>query len=183
MDPRYPIGKFSVDEKNITEACRKKYIQEINEFPDMLAEAVSNFNDEKLNTHYRDGGWTVRQVIHHVADSHMNAYIRIRLALTENNPTIKPYEEQKWAELFDAKTAHVEVSLNIIKFIHQRWVMLLNSLTESDFNKTFNHPQNGITTIDKYIALYAWHGKHHLAHITTLAKKMNWLIPSNVSAF
>ncbi len=174
MDSRYPIGKFSVDEKSITEVERKKYIQEIAEFPVLLAKAISGLNNEQLNTPYRDGGWTVRQVVHHVADSHMNAYIRIRLALTENNPTIKPYEEQKWAELFDAKTSNVELSINIVKAIHERWVMLLNSLAELDFKRTFYHPENGLTSLDKYLPLYAWHGKHHAAHIITLREKMNW---------
>jgi hypothetical protein len=131
-------------------------------------------SDHQLDTPYREGGWTVRQVAHHLSDSHMNAYIRIKLALTENEPTIKPYEEKLWAELVDARTMPIEPSLQILESLHKRWVLLLRSLTPPDFSRTFRHPQSGVRNVDWILQLYAWHGHHHVAHVTSLKEKMKW---------
>jgi hypothetical protein len=127
-----------------------------------------------LNTPYREGGWTVRQVIHHVPDSHMNAYIRFKLALTEHEPTIKPYEEAAWAELSDTRDTPIEVSLALLENLHARWVILLRSMSEADFAKQFRHPALGVVPLEKNVALYAWHCRHHLAHITALRERQNW---------
>ena len=131
-------------------------------------------NEAQLDTPYRDGGWTVRQVVHHVPDSHMNAYMRFRLALTEHEPVIKPYDEAAWAELVDGKTAPPEISLALLDALHDRWVRLLRSMTDADFQKQFRHPELGVVPLEKNLALYAWHGKHHVAHITRLRERMQW---------
>ena len=135
-----------------------------------MRKAVEGMKEQQLNTPYREGGWTVRQVVHHVPDSHMNSYIRFKLALTEHEPTIKPYDEAQWAELIDAKDAPIETSLQLLEALHHRWVMLLRSLSDEDVKKQFTHPELGLVSIDKYIALYAWHGKHHVAHIMSVKK-------------
>jgi uncharacterized damage-inducible protein DinB len=172
-DPRYPIGKF-VFEGTIDAVQRERWINEIFTQPVSLREAVAGLSDAQLDTPYRDGGWTVRQVTHHVPDSHMNSYIRFKLALTEDNPTIKPYEEAAWANLADSKLP-VEVSLKLLETIHERWIVLLKSLTETDFEKTFVHPQSGKTSeLARVLGLYAWHGTHHIAHITELRKHKGW---------
>ena len=131
-------------------------------------------SEEQLNTPYRDGGWTVRQVAHHVADSHLNAYVRFRLALTENEPTIKPYDEAAWAEIDDARHAPVEVSLALLEALHDRWTRLLRSMSDADFLKQFRHPELGVVPLEKNLALYAWHGKHHVAHVTSLRGRKQW---------
>jgi len=172
-DLSYPIGKFK-PEPEITEARRRQFIDEIAAAPAALREAVMGLSKEQLDTPYRPGGWTVRQVAHHIPDSHMNAYIRFRLALTENEPTIKPYEQQLWAELPDAKTADIEMSLKLFEGLHQRWVLLLRAMKPEDFQRKFNHPENGISALERTLQLYAWHGKHHIAHITSLRKRMGW---------
>lgn len=172
-DPRYPIGKFQAL-PSIGEAQRKELIQQIVDAPSNLRSAVQGMSDHQLDTPYREGGWTIRQVAHHMPDSHLNAYIRTKLALTENEPTIKPYEEQLWAELIDGRTMPVEPSLQMLESLHKRWVLLLQSLTALDFARTFRHPQSGLRNVDWLVQLYAWHGRHHVAHITTLKKKMNW---------
>ena len=136
--------------------------------------AVAGLTNVQLDTPYRDGGWTVRQVVHHVPDSHMNSYIRFKLALTEHEPTIKPYDEQIWANLLDARTAPVDPSLELLEGLHQRWAILLRSLTEDDVQRKFFHPELGTVTVDQYIALYAWHGKHHVAHITSIRERNGW---------
>jgi len=159
---------------HVTASARTEAIREIAATPEKLREAVKKLNDTQLDTPYREGGWTVRQVVHHVADSHMNAYIRLRLALTEAEPTIKPYEEGAWAKLEDAEHAPVEVSLRLIDPLHERWVRLLRSLKESDFAKTLRHPEHGVRTLDWLAMLYAWHGRHHTAHITELRKQRDW---------
>jgi len=171
---KYPIGKFKAPEtfsKELSEA----WIREIEELPFRLRSVVSKLNDEQLSTPYRDGGWTVRQVVHHLADSHLNSYIRFKLAMTEDHPTIKPYEEDRWAELEEAKHAPVEISLVLIEALHARWVLFLKNLTEEDLMRTFYHPESKrdyqLRTI---LALYAWHGNHHLAHITSLMKRNEW---------
>ena len=169
MDPRYPIGKFSWNGPNSREQ-RGRLIEDIAATPERMRKAVEAMKEQQLNTPYREGGWTVRQVVHHVPDSHMNSYIRFKLALTEHEPTIKPYDEAQWAELIDAKDAPIETSLQLLEALHHRWVMLLRSLSDEDVKKQFTHPELGLVSIDKYIALYAWHGKHHVAHIMSVKK-------------
>ena len=171
---RYPVGKFSFN-TNADEEGILRWISEIEKLPAQLRNAVEGLNDTQLNTPYRDGGWTIRQVVHHLADSHMNAYIRIKLALTENNPTIKPYEENLWAEMDDAKNLPIEISLAILEPLHARWVYMLKKLSAEDFTKTVFHPESKRKMSVKFlIALYAWHSRHHCAHITELKKRMNW---------
>ena len=173
MDPRYPIGKYTPPQE-ATPALRQQAIDSIAGTPAKLKAALSGLHDAQLDTPYRDGGWTVRQVAHHVPDSHLNAYVRFRLALTENQPTIKPYEEARWAELADAKSAPVAVSLALLEPLHDRWVRLLRSLTAADFARTFVHPEHGVRTLDWMLFLYAWHGRHHTAHVTELRKQKGW---------
>ena len=173
MDARYPIGDFEM-EQEVTPAKREKAITEIAAAPGKLRAALAGLNDEQLDTPYREGGWTVRQVAHHVPDSHMNAYIRWKLALTETEPTIKPYEEGAWAELADSKTLPVKVSLDLLDAVHERWMVLLRAAKESDLLRTFRHPEHGLRTLDWMVFLYAWHGRHHVAHITELRKKNGW---------
>jgi len=171
---KYPIGQFQAQE-HYTPAEIKSNIQIISALPSKFINLLGGWDDHKYDTPYRPDGWTVRQLIHHVADSHMNAYVRFRLALTEDNPTIKPYEEQLWAELPDAKTAQVELSLQLIRYIHLRWVLLLNSLDDKDLARTYIHPASGKTVrLDTVIANYAWHSEHHYQHAFTLAARNNW---------
>src|SRR5262249_51768571 len=172
-DPRYPIGKFS-GQAPANPAEREKMIRDIEENPARLKAAVQDLSDKQLDTPYRDGGWTVRQVVHHVPDSHLNSYLRFKLALTEAHPTIKTYMEDRWAELNDSKVTPIAVSLTLLESLHRRWVLLLRSLTPSDWQKTYQHPELGSMTLDKTVALYSWHGQHHVAHITTLRQKMGW---------
>jgi uncharacterized damage-inducible protein DinB len=173
MDPRFPIGKYEAP-KDATPAKRAEAIREIENLPRKLRAAVNGLNDQQLDTPYRDGGWTVRQVVHHVPDSHMNAYIRWRLALTENEPTIKPYEESAWAKLEDAANAPIDVSLKLLEPLHERWVRLLRSVKDEEFARTFRHPDHGVRTLDWMLFLYAWHGNHHTAHVTELRKQKGW---------
>ena len=158
----------------VTAGTRAEAIREIAVAPERLRVAVKGLNDTQLDTPYREGGWTVRQVVHHVADSHLNAYLRLRLALTETEPTIKPYEEGAWAKLEDAEHAPVEVSLRLIDPLHERWVRLLQSLNGEDYRRKFVHPEHGAQTVDWLLFLYAWHGRHHTAHITELKKQKGW---------
>jgi uncharacterized damage-inducible protein DinB len=171
-DPRYPVGKFQKPEA-YTDASRAAAIAEIAALPANLRRAVAGLNDRQLDTPYREGGWTIRQVVHHLADSHMNAYIRQRFTVTEDKPTVKPYDEAVWAELPDAKTGPVEWSLAILDGVHARWAALLKSRQPADFNRTFVHPEYGERTLDWNVALYAWHCRHHVAHITTARKNNN----------
>lgn len=173
MDPRYPIGKYERPAE-VTPAMRAGAILEIASTPQRVRAAVKGLNDAQLDTPYREGGWTVRQVVHHLADSHMNAYIRWRLALTESEPTIKPYEESAWARLEDAAHAPIEVSLRLLEALHERWVRLLHSVKPEEFARTFRHPEHGVRTLDWMLFSYAWHGKHHTAHITELRKQRGW---------
>ena len=173
MDLRYPVGKFNIDEE-ITEGQRERLINQIAEAPAKLRAAVEGLSTEQIDTPYRPGGWTVRQVVHHVPDSHLNSYTRFKLALTEEEPTIKPYYEDRWAELDDARTAPLEISLALLESLHRRWVLLLRSLKPADFARTFRHPELGLVTLEKNVALYAWHGRHHVAHITALRERMKW---------
>lgn len=172
-DLRYPIGKFSV-EGEITPDRREDWISQIAEAPSLLRSALGGLSDEQLATPYRPSGWTLRQLAHHMADSHMNSYVRFRLALTEDEPTIKPYHEDRWAELDDARTAPVEVSLALLDSLHARWVLLLGSLADADWKRTFRHPERGLMTLERNLALYAWHGRHHIAHVTGLRERKGW---------
>ncbi len=173
-DLRYPIGKFTKPEV-ITEALLNQFISDIETFPLRIKNAVNDLSDEQLDTPYRPEGWTIRQVVNHCADSHMNSLMRLKLALTEETPTIKPYFEERWAELSDSKSMPVEPALKMLEGIHKRWVVLLKSLTEKDWERKFIHPQSGREfTIAVNTALYAWHCNHHLAHITTLKKSKDW---------
>ncbi|NHC43205.1 bacillithiol transferase BstA [Bacillus sp. MM2020_1] len=172
MDSKYPIGKFQFDGE-ITNSVTKVWINEIEELPSLLRAAVKDLDNEQLDTPYRSGGWTVRQVIHHLADSHMNAYVRFKLALTEEKPVIKPYDESEWAELSDYKLP-IDISLSLLEAMHKRWTNLLRSLNPADMEKTFIHPDSGEVSIGKNIGIYAWHGRHHLSHITSLCSRKSW---------
>jgi DinB superfamily len=172
MDPRYPIGKFEMP-RDITAERRRQAIDEIAATPAKLRAAVDGLNDAQLDTRYRDGGWTVRQVIHHVPDSHMNAFIRLRLALTEDRPTIRTYEEARWAELADAK-APIAVSQALLDSLHVRWDITWRSLKPEHFSRPLIHPDHGERNIDWLLFTYEWHGRHHTAHITELRKQNGW---------
>jgi hypothetical protein len=172
MDLRYPVGPFKI-EGEITSDLINNWIAEIENAPRLLREAVKDLQDHQLDTPYRPGGWTVRQVVHHLPDSHLNSYIRLKLALTEDKPVIKPYQEDKWAELPDSNLP-VEVSLQLMEAIHSRWVSILITLSPSEIKKTFFHPESGENSIASMIALYAWHSRHHIAHITSLRDRLGW---------
>ncbi|MBX5478511.1 MAG: putative metal-dependent hydrolase [Pyrinomonas methylaliphatogenes] len=172
-DLRYPIGRFNFKDE-VTAEQRLIFIDEIAETPRRLRLAVAGLSEEQLDTPYRPQGWTVRQVVHHLPDSHLNAYMRFKLALTEDEPVIKTFLEGSWAELEDARAAPIEISLSLLEALHMRWVMLLRSLGEADFARTFRHPEWGIVSLDKHLALYAWHGRHHIAQITSLRQRMGW---------
>jgi hypothetical protein len=173
IDPRYPIGRFQRPEK-ISQQDRTAAIAAIAAMPGLLKAAVQGLDNHQLDTPYREGGWTVRQTVHHYADSHMNAFVRLRLALTEENPTIKPYDEKSWAMLRDSTGAPVGWSLDLIESLHARWVMVLDSLTEEQWARSMNHPENGSMSIDLQTQIYAWHSKHHVAHITRLRDQKGW---------
>ena len=172
-DLRYPIGKFHFDGP-LTEDQKRTSLDDIARTPAHLRAAVSGLSDVQLDTPYRPGGWTVRQVVHHVPDSHLNAYVRFKLALTEDDPTIKPYAEDRWAQLADTKATPVEVSLTLLDSLHDRWIRLLRSLTSEEWKRTFRHPDLGAMTLEKTLALYAWHGRHHVVHITSLRDREGW---------
>jgi DinB superfamily len=173
IDPRYPIGKFQFS-GSTDEAQRAKFIGEIEKTPGALRAAINGLTPQQIETPYRDGGWTVRQVIHHVPESHMNAYIRFKLAMTEDDPTIKPYMEDRWADTGDVLATPLETSLTLMDSLHDRWVRLLRSLKPDEWKRTFRHPELGTVSLEKSLALYAWHGRHHAAHITELRKRMGW---------
>jgi len=172
-DLSYPIGKFT-PERDLSAGRRAELIAQIAAAPARLRAAVNGLSPQQLDTPYRPQGWTVRQVVHHVPESHMNAYIRFKLALTESEPTIKPYEQQLWAELPDVPVTPVETSLALLDFLHQRWVIVLKGMAEGDWQRTFRHPELGIVRLDTNLALYAWHSRHHVAHITSLRDRMGW---------
>jgi uncharacterized damage-inducible protein DinB len=172
-DPRYPIGKFN-GQPPANQQERERFLNDIEETPAKLRTAVAGLSEQQLNTPYREGGWTVKQVVHHVPESHMNSYIRFKLALTENEPTIKPYAEDLWARLPDVPATPIETSLTLLDSLHQRWVTLLRLLKPEDWKQTFRHPDIGLMTLDKNLALYSWHGRHHVAHITALRERMGW---------
>ncbi|MBS1642478.1 MAG: putative metal-dependent hydrolase [Bacteroidetes bacterium] len=173
MDARYPIGKY--EPQPYSSQLKEKWLQDIKLLPQHIEDAIQNLDAHQLNTPYREGGWTVTQLIHHVADSHMNAYIRFRLGLTENNPIIKPYNEKKWAELPDINVVPINVSLTLLHSLHQRWYATIKGLIEEDFNRTVFHPeQKKEMTLWFLLGMYAWHGVHHTAHITSLRERNNW---------
>lgn len=170
---RFPTGRFTPPATYDPER-RRQLIDVIAETPARLRAAVRGLNDKQLDTPYRPDGWTVRQVVHHLPDSHLNSYVRFKLALTEDTPTIKPYDEARWAELHDAVTMPVEPSLTLLESLHARWVSLLRSMTEADFARTLKHPEHGERPLDHFLALYAWHGPHHVAQISNLRARMRW---------
>ena len=168
-DPRYPIGRFDRE----AAASRSELVQTIKTLPADIAASVAGLSDAQLDTPYRDAGWTLRQTVHHVADSHMNAYIRFKLALTEDVPTIRPYFEDRWADLADSKMP-VDVSLKLIEGIHGRWANLLDSMTDADYERELEHPDSGQWTLAEFLGLYAWHSRHHTAHITGTRDRNGW---------
>jgi uncharacterized damage-inducible protein DinB len=171
-DLKYPVGKF-IPPQSVTTEDRRAWIAEISQTPAKLRAAVQGLSEEQLDTPYRPGGWTVRQVVHHVPDSHMNSYIRFKLALTEERPVIKPYDEAEWAKLPDA-ISPPGPSLELLDALHSRWVTLLEALSAADFARVFMHPELGPRRLDETLALYDWHGRHHVGHITALRKRMGW---------
>jgi uncharacterized damage-inducible protein DinB len=170
---RYPVGKLTFD-PDPTPGKRREWIQQIAATPAALRGAVAGLTAAQLDTPYRPGGWTVKQVAHHVPESHMNAYVRFKLALTEDNPTIKPYDEAAWANTADTARTSVDVSLALLDALHQRMVALLESLQDADFARPLMHPENGPMTVDRLLQMYAWHGRHHVAHVTELRKREGW---------
>jgi uncharacterized damage-inducible protein DinB len=170
---QFPIGNF-VEDRAVTPEKRSAWIRQIAEAPAAYRAAVAGLSERQLDTPYRPGGWTVRQVVHHVPDSHMNAYVRCKLALTEDNPTIKPYDEAAWANVADTAKTPLHVSLTLLEALHQRWVVLLESLRADDFSRQLRHPDRGQITLGWLLQLYAWHGRHHAAHITELRKREGW---------
>jgi len=172
-DLRYPIGRFRAP-ATFSADDRAARIETLRRLPELLRAAVNGLDDRQLDTRYREGGWTVRQLVHHIADSHGNSFFRFRLALTEDWPTIKPYDEAAWAELPDSRTLPIEPSLQWIEAMHARWVAMLDSMSEEDFQKGFHHPEHGRLTLATTLALYDWHSRHHTAHITNLRARMGW---------
>jgi len=172
-DPRYPIGKFQSVRRTLTAEERAELIDAIRETPARLREAVAGLSDAQLDTPYRDGGWTVRQVVHHLVDSHVNAYCRFKLAATEDHPTIRTYEEQHWAELPDAKLPP-EMSLAILDTLHARLVAFLDAMGPEFFERTLHYPGTGDVPVDVLLEIYGWHGRHHTAHVTTLRERSGW---------
>jgi hypothetical protein len=171
---KYPIGKFEKPAQ-ITSEVLKSCIARIERFPALLKPEVIHLSGEQLDTVYRPGGWNIRQVVHHCADSHMSAFNRFKLALTEDNPTIKPYKEGLFAELADSRLGRIIPSLEILEGLHNRWTSLLNSMSEKDFERTYHHPEyNRTYTLAEATGVYAWHGEHHLAHITALKESRGW---------
>jgi hypothetical protein len=172
-DLRYPIGEFAYEGPSTPEQ-RQALLHHIEQAPGRLRTAVKGLSEQQLDTPYRPNGWTVRQVAHHVPDSHLNAYIRFKLALTEEEPTIKPYAEDRWARLADTQATPVEVSLALLDSLHDRWVRLMRSFQPDDWKRTFHHPERGAVSLEMNLAIYAWHGRHHVAHITSLRERNGW---------
>ena len=173
-DPRYPVGRFTMPDGHPSAAERARWIDEIASTPSVFRAALEGLTEPQLDTPYRDGGWTVRQVAHHMPDSHVNAYVRFKLALTEDRPTIKPYDEAAWATLPDSRMP-VASSLALLESLHARWTTLLRAMQEDDFRRTFVHPEHGRTfTLAGVLAMYAWHGRHHTAHVTELRARKGW---------
>jgi uncharacterized damage-inducible protein DinB len=173
-DLRYPVGRFTRPQGPLGDDARRRAIDTIAAAPERLREAVHGLDDAQLDTPYRPGGWTVRQVVHHVPDSHLNAYVRFKLALTEDDPTIKPYDEARWAMLDDTRLTPIETSLTMLDVLHDRWVRLLRSMKPAEFSRGLMHPESGPMTLDQMLALYEWHGRHHVAHVTGLRERSGW---------
>jgi uncharacterized damage-inducible protein DinB len=173
-DLRYPIGRFQRPHGPLSPEERRDRIDAIDSTPARLREAVRGLDDVRLDTPYRPGGWSVRQVVHHLPDSHVNSYVRFKLALTEHEPTIKPYDEKLWAMLDDSRTTPIATSLTLLEALHERWVALLRSMRADDFARRLVHPENGPMTLDQMLALYAWHGPHHVAQIASLRARSGW---------
>ncbi|MXV49607.1 putative metal-dependent hydrolase [Pedobacter sp. HMF7647] len=170
---RYPIGKFVLPE-NISKVQLDEWIDQISALPAKIREAAAGLSDKQLDTPYRPGGWTLRQVIHHLPDSHMNAYIRFKLAYTEDHPTVRPYYEEIWAECGEAKNGPIEVSINLLDALHKRWVFFLKTLNVEDFDRSYQHAEHGESNLKKMLGLYVWHGNHHLNHIINTRKLNKW---------
>ena len=170
---RYPVGDFAID-PDVTPSKRRRWLAQMEEMPQALAAAVSGLDERQLDTPYREDGWTPRQVVHHLADAHMNGFVRFKLALTEDAPKVKTYEEALWGETADAREAPVELSLRLLAALHERWLILLRSLSEEQFRCAFSHPDRGLMTMDKAIQLYAWHGLHHAGQIMGLRSRRGW---------
>ncbi|MBO6575435.1 MAG: putative metal-dependent hydrolase [Rhodothermales bacterium] len=173
MDPRYPIGPHETTPES-SEALRAEWVERIRRLPTDIENAVRDLTDSQLDTRYRDEGWTIRQVVHHLADSHLNAYCRFRLTITEDNPTIRPYDEVAWAELPDASSAPIGPSLNLIRSLHDRWCRLLDTLELSAYERTLHHPESGDLTLWGLLDTYQWHGRHHVAHVTMTRDREGW---------
>jgi hypothetical protein len=173
MDLRYPIGRFAWAGPSTAED-RQRWIEQIGSLPSELLGAAGGLTHEQLDTPYRDGGWTVRQVIHHVADSHMHSYLRCKLALAEDEPTIKAYDEKVWAQLPDSVTAPCEISLSLLDSLHRRWIVVWKNIAGDEWSRSYRHPEHGLVSLEMTLAHYAWHGRHHTAHITGLRQRMNW---------
>jgi len=171
-DLRYPIGKFQREDARPEN--RARHSQQIEAAPAELRAAVAGLTADRLDTPYRPDGWSVRQVVHHLPDSHMNAYVRMKMALTEEVPTIKPYDEARWAELGDTQTTPIEIPLALFELLQQRWAHLLHSLTPQEFSRAYRHPEQGTVSLEEVVAIYAWHGRHHVAHITSLRERKGW---------
>jgi uncharacterized damage-inducible protein DinB len=172
-DLSYPIGRFQKPAA-VDAAMRATFVEQIAAAPDLLRRAVERLSDAQLDTRYRPGGWTVRQVVHHLPDSHMNGYVRFKLALTEPEPVIKSYEEDRWAEIPDARTGPIALSLDLLAAVHRRWVASWQAIPPESFARTYRYPEGAAMTLDQMLALYAWHGRHHTAHITSLAAREGW---------
>lgn len=174
-DLRFPIGRMPISEPKLSPEEREGHISSVENLPRRLRAAVAAFTPARWQTPYRPGGWTVQQLVHHIPDSHLNAYARFKLALTEDEPTIKPYEQAAWANLADSATTDPAVSLDLLESLHKRWVALLRSLSDDDFARTLRHPEQGrIFTLDQMLTMYGWHSEHHLAHITRLVEREGW---------
>lgn len=172
-DLRFPTGRFQRP-ASLDADARAQAIDPIAATPGRMREAVRELSDDQIETPYRPGGWTIRQLVHHVPDSHLNAYVRFKLALTEDEPTIKPYDEARWAELPDTRVVPIATSLTMLDVIHERWVALLRAMEPADFERPLNHPETGRQRLDQMLAMYAWHGPHHVAHVTALRERMGW---------
>jgi len=173
---RYPIGRFELSTAAMTADERERHIRSIETLPRRLRAVVAAFTPERWQTPYRPGGWTVHQLVHHIPDSHLNAYTRFKLALTEDEPTIKPYDQAAWAQLADTAACEPEISLTLLDALHRRWGALLRSLGDDDFARTLRHPEHGhVYTLDQLLAMYGWHSEHHLAHIERLSEREGWV--------
>lgn len=172
-DPRYPVGRWE-RRNTLTADERTAMIEAIVETPRLLRDAIAGLSTAQLEMPYRDGGWTLRQVVHHLPDSHLNSYTRFKLALTEDEPTIRPFDEARWAELSDSRDTPIETSLTMLESLHDRWVRLLRSMSDADFRRKLVHPESGTMTLDSMLSLYAWHGRHHVGHITSTRARNGW---------